>query len=112
MTLWTIEDVALVTSAFAIAEAERNLDDSAARTRLYRLIHRVEIADEPGVAARLPPGVVLPPKDVPILLAAIAATCTHLLTGDRKHFGPHFGKSIEGVRVMMVRDYLIARDLR
>ena len=51
-------------------------------------------------------------KNVPILLAAIAAKCTHLLTGDRKHFGPHFGRSIEGVRVMMVRDYLIARDVR
>jgi hypothetical protein len=43
--MWHLEDVALVRSAFAIAEAERNLDDSVARTRLYRLIHRIEIAD-------------------------------------------------------------------
>jgi hypothetical protein len=55
--------------------------------------------------------VTLPPKDVPILLAAIAARCTHLLTGDRKHFGQYFGKSIHGVNVMMVRDYLISRGL-
>ena len=43
--MWHLEDVALVRSAFAIAEAERNLDDSVARTRMYRLIHRIEIAD-------------------------------------------------------------------
>ena len=111
MTLWTLEHVALVTSAFAIAEAERNLDDSAARPRLYRLIHRIEIVDEPEAGARPPAGVTLPSKDVPILLAAIAARCTHLVTGDRKHFGPYFDKSIQGVHVMMVRDYLTARRL-
>jgi uncharacterized protein len=96
---------------FRDCKAERNLDDSAARTRLYRLTHRVEIADEPGAGDRLPPGVTLPPKDGPILLAAIAARCTHLVTGDRKHFGPYFGKAIQGVNVMMVRDYLVVRGL-
>jgi hypothetical protein len=78
----TLEDVALVSSAFAIAEAERNLDEPAARTRLSRLIHGLEIADEPAHGAQLPTGINLPSKDVPILLAAIQVQCTHLLTGD------------------------------
>lgn len=109
--LWTVDDIVLVTSGFAIDEAERNLEEAAARTRLYRLLHRIEIADEPRPDSMLPRGISLPSKDAPILLSAIQAECTHLVTGDRKHFGPYFGQTIDGVHITMVRDYLMTRGL-
>ena len=109
VVLWTLPDTVLISSAFAIAEADRNLDLPAARTRLYRLVQDLEIVDEPSPSATLPIGIQLPAKDQPILLAAIQARCTHLLTGDRKHFGQYFQQSIGGVRVVTVRDYLTAR---
>jgi len=51
-------------------------------------------------------------KDVPILLAAIEARATHLITGDMRHFGPHFGKRIEGILVLSPADYLVQRHER
>jgi len=50
--------------------------------------------------------VLLPDKDVPILLAAIEARATHLITGDLRHFGPYFGKKIQGILVLPPRNYL------
>ena len=46
---------------------------------------------------KLPEGVSLPEKDVPILLAAIEARATHPLTGNLRHFGSYFGKRVEGI---------------
>lgn len=48
----------------------------------------------------------LPEKDRPILLAAIEAKATHLLTGDLKHFSSYYGKTIEGVLILPPSDYL------
>jgi len=53
----------------------------------------------------LPLDVVLPEKDRPILLAAIRAHATHLLTGDKQHFGPLYGQSISGVLILRPADY-------
>lgn len=101
----------LVTSAYAIDEAERNLDRVDSRTRLFRLLQQIEIADEAPPTASLPKGVHLAVKDHPILLAAIHAKCTHLLTGDHRHFGALFGQSVKGARILTVRDYLTARGI-
>jgi uncharacterized protein len=51
----------------------------------------------------------LPEKDAPILLAAIAADATHLLSGDVRHFGLHFGKTIGGIAILLPEDYLSLR---
>lgn len=59
--------------------------------------------------ARLPDGVELAAKDTPILLAALAAGASHLLTGDRRHFGHLFGKSVGGVKILMPATYLKSR---
>lgn len=48
----------------------------------------------------------LPPKDAPILAAAIAAKAHVLVTGDRRHFGTHYGKSLKGVTILPPRDAL------
>jgi len=112
LSLWALTRLTLVSSAYAIDEAKRNLDTVDSRARLYRLIARLEITDEAPATVMLPNDVELAPKDQPILRAAIHAHCTHLLTGDRRHFGELFGRSIEGVRVMTVREYLTARGIR
>jgi predicted nucleic acid-binding protein len=66
LALWDLVDTELLTSAYAIAEADRNVRTSDQRTRLHRLVQRVHIVDEPRTAT-LPATVRLPAKDVPIL---------------------------------------------
>jgi len=56
------------------------------------------------------PNVGLPPKDQPVLGAAIAARADRLVTGDRTHFGPLFGKTFQGVRVVCPR--AMAEEMR
>ena len=53
-----------------------------------------------------PTGIILPEKDWPILLSAIRAKATHLLTGDRRHFGTLYGQTIGGVTVLRPADFL------
>ena len=42
----------------------------------------------------------LHPEDQPVLGAAIAIRADWLVTGDRAHFGPLYGKTIEGVLIV------------
>src|SRR5258708_3322036 len=79
----------VVTNAYAVEEARRNLarHKPAALEKLWRLVRTLHLTnDATGV-----PDLVLPTKDRPILEAAVAAGCTHLLTGDFKHFGSLLG---------------------
>ena len=101
--LWNRPGVELITSAYAVAEAERHLDTHQ-RARLTELLKRVRVV--PDVPSHeLPTSVVLRGKDVPILAAAIANHATHLVTGDRRDFGAHFGKQLGGVLILPPRDY-------
>jgi predicted nucleic acid-binding protein len=100
--------VELVTSAYALEEARRNLDTKARATRLEELARAIEVLPEPLVQ-ELPSDVELADKDRPILAAALQSGSSHLITGDRQHFGPHFGKRIGCVRVMRPGDYLADR---
>jgi len=104
-------DVILVSSAYAIDEAERNLEAADRRARFYRLLRQIEIGDEAPTTVALPRRIELSAKDQPILLAAIHAKCSHLLTGDHKDFGGFFGRSVKGVRILTVREYLTARGI-
>ena len=108
LELWRLAEVRLVSSQYAIEEASRNLSDRRQQSRLNRLLRRVQVrANEPeGV---LPHGLVLAAKDRPILAAAIAAGATHLLTGDRTHFGQYFGRSVGGVTILPPGEYLRQR---
>ena len=106
--LWEATNVTLLSSAYAIEEANRNLEERDARTRLQTLVAALQLV--PDVAGGdLPTGVILPEKDLPILFAAVAAEATHLLTGDRAHFGRYFGRRIAGVLIQRPGDYLAAR---
>ncbi|HMU50769.1 MAG TPA: hypothetical protein PKA13_13420 [Geminicoccaceae bacterium] len=48
----------------------------------------------------------LPEKDAPILAAAVAAAADLLVTGDRRHFGGLFGRTVHGVRILSLADGL------
>ena len=108
LRIWELEGVELVSSAYAFEEARRNLDTEDRLGRLEELVRQLRIVLES--ALDLPDGVELPAKDVPILLAAIAAKASHLITGDRKDFGPYFGHKLAGVSIMTPRAYLITRE--
>jgi uncharacterized protein len=108
LALWQLTGIQLLTSGYAIVEADRNVSNAEQRTRLHRLVQRVEIVDEP-LPRRLRARIALPAKDVPILLAAIDSGAKYLLTGDKDHFGKYYGRVIDGVIVIRPAAYLALR---
>ncbi len=93
--LWALDDVELITSLYALEEARVNLQESVQRERLEQLSLAMQIMAS-FVNRPLPEGVILPDKDRPILLAAIDAQATHLLTGGLRDFGPYYGRVVAG----------------
>ena len=106
--LWSLNDVELLSSGYALEEARRNLEKPAQRGRLTRLSRRVELVEPEHYT--LPRGIYLPEKDMPILLAAIDGHTTHLLTGDREHFGLYFRQKIAGVLILQPAEYPLFRE--
>jgi uncharacterized protein len=107
LAIWRLKHVVLCSSRYAFREARLNLEEEEQWRRLDRLAGSLQFFD--GPERKLPHGLVLPEKDIPILLAAIEAKADYLLTGDVRHFGSHFGKKIEGVTIMRPGDYLRRR---
>jgi predicted nucleic acid-binding protein len=108
LPLWTLDGVKLLSSTYAVEEARVNLPEREQRIRLASLVERIEIVGM-GHPASLPGSVALPSKDLPILLSAIEAGATHLLTGDKAHFGRFFGRRTAGVLVLPPSEYLRRR---
>jgi uncharacterized protein len=108
LELWRRKRVRLLSSEYAVQEASRNLTGVERLKRLKRLVEKMEIVAGHTLHFPLdvPVGVNLPEKDEPILAAAINARATHLLTGDRRHFGKCFGKRIRGVLIQTPAQYL------
>ena len=104
--LWQLDKVELVTSDYAAQEATVNLTEKDQRVRQTKLLEKVRMIT---AVAPLPPGVQLPEKDQPILQAALQAQATHLLTGDKEHFGPYFGRNLGGVLVLPPAEYFERR---
>jgi predicted nucleic acid-binding protein len=107
LALWRLKHTALCTSHYALEEARVNLSDEEQQARLRSLSIRLELFD--AAVQRLPKELSLPEKDVPIMLAAIEAQATHLLTGDMRHFGKYFGKKVMGILIISPGDYLRTR---
>jgi predicted nucleic acid-binding protein len=109
--LWGLAGVKLVTSGFALEEARRNLlvYRSEGVPELDRLAEKVAVVPEAPEALAGSSEVDLAEKDRPILGAAVAAGCTHLLTGDKRHFGPLYGRRVQGVLVLTPAQYLRRR---
>lgn len=100
----------LLSSAFAIAEAQRNIAAKypPCAARLETLIAKLVVVAQPVPVAI---GIALPEKDRPIYLAALACRATHLLTGDRQHFGRHMNRpqATGGIVIQTVAEYLAGR---
>jgi uncharacterized protein len=108
LQLWKLKNAVFCSSHYALEEARINLVEEDQRTRLTNLsraVHRFDAAHH-----KLPRGIVLPEKDVPIMLAAIEARATHLLSGDVRHFGRYFGEKIEGIAIILPGEYLRRRN--
>lgn len=110
LKLWNIVDARLVSSNYAAEEASRNLQGDDRRDRLENLLRSVRLV-EATPDRHLPKGIILPAKDEPILLAAITANATHLLTGDWKHFGRYRNTVIEGVLILSTTSYFKTRSV-
>ncbi|HUW63302.1 MAG TPA: PIN domain-containing protein [Spirochaetia bacterium] len=97
----------LIASDYVLEEARRNLSRREEVERLDQFSAALTITTE--VDLGLPCPIVLPAKDRPVLLAAVHARATHLITGDLGHFGAYRGQTVQGVHICTPRDYL---DLR
>ena len=86
---------------YVIEEARRNLVAKAPDrvVVLDGLLSRMMTAGAQRVDAALETSLPLPAKDRPVLSAAIRQRCSALVTGDRTHFGPLYGRTIHGVTI-------------
>ena len=89
----------LVADGYVTSEAGRNLEAKfpAAMEDFGKVLESVETsatASKP-LGTEVAPG--LPEKDRPVLAAAIQHRCQVLLTGDKAHFGPLYGQTLEGL---------------
>ncbi len=91
----------LYVDGYVIEEARRNLVAKApgSVSVLAKVLSRMTTASaQPGDVA-LEASLPLPMKDRPVLAAAIRQGCAALVTGDRKHFGALYGRTIHGVAI-------------
>ena len=88
--------------AYVFEEARRNLATKipGGLPVLAAMAARIKIGGLLASGTLLPETTVLPEKDRPVLAAAIHHRCDILVTGDRSHFGPLYGKTIRGVTVL------------
>jgi len=108
--LWHLSQVVLLTSAYAVEEARRNLAEAQQRERLTTLLASVEIAPAMTLDTPLRADIVLPEKDWPILGGAVNSKATHLITGDLRDFGTYFGKQVFGILILPPAEYLRSRS--
>lgn len=94
----------LLASLYVVEEARRNLGSPEQRDRLGGYLGGIEIVPEAAPDLACP--IDLPDKDRPVLLAAIAAGATHLITGDMRHFGTYYGRVVNGLAILSPADYL------
>ena len=106
LRLWNLKNAKLVTSPYALDEARRNLREDEQKARLDKLVQAIKVTEELSQGKELPPHIDLPQKDRPILIAAIEARATHLITGDFRDFGKYYGQKINGVTILPPADYL------
>lgn len=86
---------------YVTEEARRNLAAKApeALAALDSLLSRMRTEGTQHADAGLESTLPLPENDRPVLAAAIRHGCAALVTGDRGHFGPLYGKTLHGVAI-------------
>lgn len=87
-----------VTNQHAWEEARRNVEHKRPHllTALNDLRPRLEFSG--NFKEVVQPA--LPDKDQPIIGGAVASRCSHLWTSDKRHFGPLYGRTIQGTRIV------------
>ena len=103
--LWKLKKINLITSAYALEEARRNLKSQEQWIRLEVLASKLKILSHDHTAS-IPKEIILKDKDRPILAAAINAKADFLITGDLQDFGRYFGTSVMGVTILPPADFL------
>lgn len=100
----------MVTSGFALDEARRNMRRKypASLPVLQQLEEHLEIVPEAQSALIAWAEDHVATKDAPILAAAVVAKVDVLVTGDRRHFGEQYGKTLRNVTILAPRDALEA----
>lgn len=91
----------LIADRYVLEEALRNLGlhRPEAVPRLHELVGSLTIVSTHISSSAIPPDIHLHDKDIPVLASAIEAGCDILLTGDSRHFGPLFERSIGGLSI-------------
>lgn len=86
---------------YVVEEARRNLVAKAPAgvPILDTLLARMHLAAAHPHPAALAATLAIPEKDRPVLAAAMRLECEALVTGDRTHFEPFYGKTIGGVTI-------------
>lgn len=110
LRFWKLKEVTLCSSRYALEEARINLAEESQQRRLATLARRIQFFE--AAHDHLSQAISLPDKDRPILLAAIDARATHLITGDLRHFGQYFGRKLEGIVILTPSQYLKGRPQR
>jgi predicted nucleic acid-binding protein len=99
----------LVADGYVVGEARRNLEAKfpAALGDFDEVMKMVEASL--GVSVPMPAEIApeLPAKDRPVLASAIHHHCEILLTGDKTHFGPLYGRTINGVEIQSPASFAI-----
>lgn len=93
-------DHSLFVDDYVLTEARRNLTAKSREgmRELERLMRELEIVPfMPHLDSSIEAA--LPEKDRPVLASAIHAACDALVTGDRRHFGRLYGRTIGGVAI-------------
>lgn len=100
----------VLTSEHAVEEARINLQikKPAALARFEKLLRQVQLVHAPVTC---PVALKLPGDDRLIAGAAFAGRATHLITGDKNHFGRYFNKPEEtgGLVIQTVRQFFSDR---
>jgi predicted nucleic acid-binding protein len=102
--------LSLLTSEHSAEEARVNLQlkGPEALERFDKLVKLLKVVHTP---AKCPISLNLPEDDLAIFGAALSGGATHLITGDRKHFGRFFDKPDHtgGIRIQTVRQFFADR---
>ena len=91
----------LVADAYVLEKARRNLEAKFPESLKDFEVLLNQLESSATLRYFLPPEIApeLPAKDRPVLAAAIQSRCHVLLTGDKTHFGPLYGKNLEGITI-------------
>ena len=104
--------ISLATSQYAAHEAQRNIRKKVLKLKgsssqeeavLNQLLEEIVLISNRDIFA-LENHTTIPLKDWPIIEGAVAFGATHLLTGDKDHFGSYQHKKVYSVQIVFAAD--------